>query len=196
MFINTRFPQRYERGAIARPVTNDEVVVTDGGFDQINERWAYPRHDFEFNLVPTRTDDVDYIALRELYYQARTAHSFLFRDWNDYQLTDEVIGVGDGATTVFQIVKHYGTTTVAGGRRVARVTAVTVELDGVGTGAYELDDATGVITFDAAPGVGVVITVSCEFDVEVHFAQPIDFQGLDYRTRHAQAVVLREVKTE
>lgn len=49
------------------------------------------------------------------------------------------------------------------------VPAFTVELNGTPTSAYQINNTTGVITMNAAPANGVVVTVSCEFDTAMRF---------------------------
>lgn len=49
------------------------------------------------------------------------------------------------------------------------VPAFTVKLNGTPTSGYTIDNTTGVITFTVAPGAGVVVSVSCEFDHAVQF---------------------------
>lgn len=191
-FINTQFPDRLAQGAVARAETSNEVVETDGGYEQINERWAYPRHLYEIELPATRTDDTDYLAVRSLYYQARTAHTFLFRDFGDDTLTLEQIGTGDGTTTAFQIQKYYSSASY--GRKITRLSAVTAATVAGVSAAYTVDLATGIITFSVAPANGAAIRVSGTFLVPVRFAEPIDFEGIDYRTQQARSIVLREVK--
>lgn len=186
--IATSFPQRIALGAIARPIDSTEKVVTDGGFETRNERWAYPLHIYEIDLSAMRVDDAAYVAARELYYQARTAHTFLFRDFGDYQLTDELIGTGDGTTTQFQLAKYYGTG--FGGRKITRPSGLVVEVDGTPTAVGE---AAGLITFAAAPANGAAITATCTFDVLVRFEE-VEFEGLDFRTQKMRSIVLKEVR--
>lgn len=49
------------------------------------------------------------------------------------------------------------------------VPGFTVKLNGTPTSAYTINNTTGVITMTSAPGAGVVVTVSCEFDTPVQF---------------------------
>lgn len=64
-------------------------------------------------------------------------------------VTDEAVGTGDGTTTVFQL-------------NVLPIqnASESIYLDGgtAETSGYTLSNATGALTFDVAPGVGVVIT--------------------------------------
>lgn len=187
--IATTFPERIALGAIARPIDSTEKVTTDGGYEQRNERWAYPLHEYEADLAAMRLEDADYAAVRELYYQARTAHTFLFRDFGDYQLTEEQIGTGDGTTTQFQLAKYYGPG--FGGRKITRPSSLVVKINGVTTSAYTI--SAGLITFSSAPAAAATITATCTFDVLTRF-ESIEWEGLDYRTQQARSILLKEVR--
>lgn len=45
----------------------------------------------------------------------------------------------------------------------------TVKLDGTPTSAYTINNTSGIITMTSAPGAGVVVSVSCEFDTPTRF---------------------------
>jgi uncharacterized protein (TIGR02217 family) len=107
-------------------------------------------------------------------------HGFRFHDPLDWKscapsqapsATDQPLGVGDGETTQFQLVKRY----VSGGafseRRILKPVedTVLVAVDGVATTAFEVHWTTGVVTFDAAPAEGAVLTAGFAFDVPVRF---------------------------
>ena len=48
--------------------------------------------------------------------------------------------------------------------------SVLIALDGIPqSSGFSVDDATGVVTFDSAPGVGVAVTAGFKFDVPVRF---------------------------
>ena len=107
-------------------------------------------------------------------------YGFRFRDPVDWKscapggvisAADQPLGVGDGVTTAFQLVKRY----VSGGALAERAVrkpvsgSVVVAVDGVASEAFEVDLATGVVTFDVAPADGAVLTAGFAFDVPVRF---------------------------
>jgi len=67
--------------------------------------------------------------------------------YKDIQETGENVGTGDGLTKVYYL-KY----------RPVLAGSETIYLDGVATSAYTMDYIYGKITFDTAPGTGVVIT--------------------------------------
>jgi uncharacterized protein (TIGR02217 family) len=86
------------------------------------------------------------------------------------------LGVGDGATRQFQLVKTYGAGTSAYRRPIRKPVAGTaiIAVDGLvqteGT-HVALDAATGLVTFhsDFLPPQGSLITAGFEFDTPVRF---------------------------
>ncbi len=86
--------------------------------------------------------------------------------------TNQAIGIGDGTTTAFQLVKAYSSGAHTWTRTITKpVTGtVTVALDGiVQASGWSVDTATGLVTFTAAPASGVIVSVGFEFDVPVRF---------------------------
>jgi uncharacterized protein (TIGR02217 family) len=55
----------------------------------------------------------------------------------------------------------------------------TVKLNGTPTSAYTIHNTTGNLTMTSAPGGGVVVTVSCEFDTPMRFLQNSFNQKVD-----------------
>jgi uncharacterized protein (TIGR02217 family) len=112
-------------------------------------------------------------------------HSFQFRYWGDYQCTaipllnclDDSMATqgvtwpltGDGNNGAFRLLKSYANGSEISYRRIRAPVLDTLEVyvDGVLTPVVLLSD--GVINFSTAPGVGLPITHSCDFDIIVRF---------------------------
>ncbi|MES0071941.1 DUF2460 domain-containing protein [Mesorhizobium sp. M0058] len=116
------------------------------------------------------------ISLRSFFYDRRGDFKvFLMKDWADFRLIDEQIGLGDGVQAAFQATKTY----TAGNNPYVRV----IRHIKAGTLVVKVDDvektltthytvgATGMITFTGGniPADGAVITISCDFYVPVAF---------------------------
>jgi uncharacterized protein (TIGR02217 family) len=116
------------------------------------------------------------------------ATGFRFKDWGDYRLTQELIGVGNSATTQFQIKKTYSLGAESYERILRKIVApftppahpapgwddpaVSFSLyvnDVLVTTGFTVNYNTGVITFTVAPTTGHTIKVTGEFDVPVRF---------------------------
>lgn len=96
--------------------------------------------------------------------------AFLFRDWTDYQATDQQFGVGDGTTTVFQLSKQ---SSLPGGTPYARTVrapdaGVVVKVGGVVTAAT-VSAATGAVTFATAPANNAVLTWTGTYHLVMRF---------------------------
>lgn len=82
--LSSTLPDRIELGALRTEDWGTEVVTTDGGLDIRNNRWNAPLRSYDIALPPTKRDDADYVALRDLFAEAEGGlHSFDFLDWSD-----------------------------------------------------------------------------------------------------------------
>ena len=93
-------------------------------------------------------------------------------DWTDHQALAQGLGVGDGSTKTFQLVKYYPSGGVVETRAIAKPVTGTVKLyrDGVeATSGWTVDTATGIVTFATPPAAGVQVTADFAFDVPVRF---------------------------
>jgi uncharacterized protein (TIGR02217 family) len=87
---------------------------------------------------------------------------------------DQQIGVGDGSTRVFQLIKVYSSGGQSYTRTISKPVAGTarVAINGVVQTAptqFTVDIATGLVSFNLPPTAGLIITAGCEFDVPVRF---------------------------
>jgi uncharacterized protein (TIGR02217 family) len=100
--------------------------------------------------------------------------TFLFRDPTDDRVTGQQIGVGDASTTVFQLQRAMGTTLPGGGFQepiVAPNIVSAVYLDGItqSPASYSVDPNTGLVTFETAPGGGLIITIDFSYYFRCRF---------------------------
>jgi uncharacterized protein (TIGR02217 family) len=128
---------------------------------------------------------LDDVALMVAFFEARRGrlHGFRWKDWADYKscppsatpgFRDQRIGTGDGAASVFPLVKRYASGNADYLRPIAKPVLGTV-LAGVGADElvlgvhFTIDTGTGEITFADPPGPGEEVTAGFEFDVPVRF---------------------------
>lgn len=91
---------------------------------------------------------------------------FLFTDPVDNTVTDQSFGVGNGSTTVFQLVRSFG----GYAEPISAVNAVVnVKVNGVATGAYTISN--GVLTFTTAPAAAATLTWSGTYYRRVRFEE-------------------------
>lgn len=179
-FHEIRFPENISRGARGGPERRTQVVELASGDEERNASWANSRRRYDVAYGIRRADD---LAAVVAFFEARNGrlYGFRFRDWGDYKSclpsqvpapTDQEIGIGDGATTGFQLVKHYASGAQSWTRMITKPVAgsVAISIDGAEqTGGWSLDDTTGLLSFDAAPANGISISAGFEFDVPVRF---------------------------
>jgi uncharacterized protein (TIGR02217 family) len=178
-FHEVRLPLALAFGSSGGPEYATDVTRLASGVESRNARWAGSRRRWEVGGAPVKAD-----AAHELvaFFEARRGrmHGFRFRDPVDWKsctparapaATDQVLGIGDGETSAFQLAKRYASGGAFRDRTITKPVEGTVlaAIDGVPTTAFEVDWATGVVTFDTAPGEGAVLTAGFEFDVAVRF---------------------------
>jgi len=179
-FHEVRFPDDISRGARGGPERRTRIVELASGDEERNSPWADSRRRYDAAYGIRRADD---LAAVVAFFEARHGrlYGFRWKDWSDYKsclpsalpsATDQIIGEGDGSTTQFQLVKVYASGAQSYSRRIVKPVAGTVllALDGIAQGSgWSVDPSTGVVSFAAAPGNGVIVTAGFEFDVPVRF---------------------------
>jgi uncharacterized protein (TIGR02217 family) len=170
-FHEVRFPPDISYGAVGGPAWSTTVVTTVSGHERRNANWSQARGRWNVaHGLKKREQVAELIA----FFRARRgrAYGFRFKDWTDYQALAQTLGVGDGTTTTFQLVKHYASGTELVTRTITKPVAGTAKLyrDGVlATSGWSVDVTTGVVTFTTAPATGVVVTADFDFDVPARF---------------------------
>lgn len=178
-FHEVRFPVAVSFGATGGPERRTEIVTLTSGRERRNLRLAHSRRHFDAGTgVRSLIDLYEIVG----FFEARRGafHGFRFRDPFDMKSCrpdfvpdagDQQIGVGDGATAGFQLVKWYGDGDDAYARPIAKPVAgtVLVAVDGVAVSDCIVDVATGLVTLATPPGTGQRVTAGYEFDLAVRF---------------------------
>jgi uncharacterized protein (TIGR02217 family) len=179
-FHEVRFPDDISRGARGGPERRTQVVELASGDEERNASWADSRRRYDAAYGIRRADD---LAAVVAFFEARTGrlHGFRWKDWGDYRSglpsapvtpIDQALGTGDGDTETFQLVKRYESGAQAWVRRIVKPVAGTVRVARAGVeqgSGWSVNTTTGIMTFDTAPGPGVLVTAGFEFDVAVRF---------------------------
>jgi len=125
--------------------------------------WVYPRWQIEIP-VEFLLDDVAHDELKTLvgFFLARQGRfdSFLFDDPDDDYIEGQWLGVGDGTTTIFQLVRAYGGF-IEPCLNIKSAPVPVVYLNGAAQApsTYAITYTnSGLLTFTAAPAAGAVIT--------------------------------------
>ncbi len=179
-FHEVRFPDNISRGARGGPERRTQIVELASGDEERNASWANSRRRYDVAYGIRRADD---LAAVVAFFEARNGrlHGFRFKDWADFKSclpsqtpgpSDQPIGTGNGAATLFQLTKRYTSGAQSWTRAIIKPVAgtVTIALNGATQASgWSVSTATGLITFTAAPAPGVAITAGFEFDVPVRF---------------------------
>ena len=203
-FDDVVFPLEIGREATVTPGFSTAVTSSMGGWEQRNADWAQGR--LSFDAGPGVRSEADIGALIAFFRARRgMAKAFRFRDPNDCSSAgmtgtpgafDQVLGVGDGVRTRFDLVKIYGAGADAERRAISRpvVVSVRVGVDGVELAdGWSLDG--GTVVFAEAPEDGVAVTAGFLFDVPVRFASDrLEIRAGLWRAGEAVACAMVEVR--
>ena len=179
-FHEVRFPDNISRGARGGPERRTQIVEMASGDEERNGSWVDSRLRYDASYGIRKADD---LAAVTAFFEARRGrlYGFRWKDWADYKsglpsaspvAADQPIGTGNGMATGFQLAKIYTSGAQSWTRTITKPVAGTaaLALNGVTqiTG-WTVNTTTGVVTFAAAPALGVAITAGFEFDVPVRF---------------------------
>lgn len=204
-FHDELFPLEVGLEAVGGPEFRTEIALMMSGHEQRNQSWAEARMRYDAGLGVRSEED---LAALLAFFRARRGQAigFRFRDPMDDRTcppglvpgaADQLLGVGDGLTARFGLVKHYGAAPHAQVRRITRPVAGSVR---VSVGGAELSsgwvvETGGVVLFDEAPAAGLEVRAGCRFDVPVRFAvDRLDISFGAFRSGEVPSVPLIEVR--
>ncbi|MGC8202250.1 phage distal tail protein, Rcc01695 family [Aliiroseovarius sp. PTFE2010] len=181
-FHDIRFPANLSFGSVGGPERRTEIVTLANGFEERNTPWAHSRRRYDAGLGMRSLEDIEALIA---FFEARQGqvNGFRWKDWSDYKSCragaavshdDQIIGVGNGEATQFQLVKTYASGEARYERPIKKPVSGTVLVAVDGAQVFEavdwsVDLSAGVITFFNPPGDGAQITAGFEFDVPVRF---------------------------
>lgn len=177
-FHEIRFPTSIALRSSGGPVRKTEIVALGSSYEERNAVWANSRRRYDAGYGVKTLDDLHAVVA---FFEARMGrlYGFRFKDFADFKSVppganvsplDQSLGLGDGATNTFQLVKVYASGPASWTRVIEKPVAGTVRaaIDGVET-PVTVDTATGLVTFAAAPAAGAQLTAGFEFDTPVRF---------------------------
>lgn len=196
-FHKIRFPLDVSLGARGGPERVTDIVTLSSGREERNSRWAQSRR--RYNAAYGVKSRADMQAVLAFFEERRGRfHSFLWRDALDHSSNgQQPLGTGDGETVGFQLMKRYGASFDPYLRVITKPVAesVVVFVDGVATLTFEVNDKSGIVTFNVAPGEGAVLTASFEFDVPVRFdTDRLDVELTSFDAAEAPSIPVIEVR--
>ena len=206
-FHEVRLPARLAFGSTGGVERRTGIVTLGSGFERRSTPWAHGRRRY---LIGANLRSLDDMAALTGVFEGRRGrlYGFRFRDFADCKSCapgaavgplDQALGEGDGARTVFPLVKRYGDGEDSLERRIAKPVEGTlrVAVNGVELAAatFAVNAATGIVTLDAAPDAGAAVTAGFEFDTPVRFdADRIEVTLESFDAGRMAAVPLIEVR--
>lgn len=207
-FHEVRFPTNLSFGSAGGPERRVEIVALANGHEERNTPWAHSRRRYDAGIGLRSLDDLERVMA---FFEARSGQLFGFRwkDWTDFKsslpsgqpaATDQAIGVGDGALTVFQLSKVYSSGPVSYRRPIRKPVAgtVAVALNGVPLqdgSDFTVDLSTGLVTLAAPAPAGAALAAGFEYDVPVRFdTDRIVASVAAFRAGEAPSVPVVEVR--
>ena len=181
-FHEVRFPANLSFGSVGGPERRTEIVTLANGFEERNSPWAHARRRYDAGVSMRSLDDVETLIA---FFEARQGqlNGFRWKDWSDYKscaaskdiyFEDQVVGVGDGESTEFQLCKTYRSGAQSYSRPIAKPVLGSVRVGVQGEPLTEsvhfgVDYETGIVSFVVPPDEEVEVMAGFEFDVPVRF---------------------------
>ena len=169
-FLEIRFPDSISFNSSTILEFNTTIITSKNGKEYRNVNWNNNKMKFNIvNGIKTKTE------LNEVIKFFRNvkgkAYGFRFKDWTDFSAINQQIGIGDGETKEFQLIKTYTINGNTYTRKIKKpvISTIKVFLDGIETNDFSIDLTNGLISFEVAPSDTTIITANFEFDVPVRF---------------------------
>ena len=181
-FHEVNFPANLSFGSVGGPERRTEIVALTNGHEERRSPWAHSRRRYDAGMGLRALDDV---AVLVAFFEARAGqlHGFRWKDWADYKSSapsakpgprDQVLGRGDGVRRDFALRKAYQSGPASYWRPIVKPVKGTVQIAVGGVelreaADFNVDTATGIVSFSAPPEAGAEISAGFEFDVPVRF---------------------------
>jgi len=208
-FDDVLYPLALPLNVQVAPEFSTNVITTASGHERRNTLWSDARLRFDVGPGVRSDDDLGKLIA---FFRARrgAARGFRLQDPCDFSSngmtgtptpTDQLLGVGDGKTLRFNLVKRYGEDALGSdGQQTRRITrprvgSVMISVKGIAvTTGWTLGDG-GAITFVAPPEPGSDVRAGFLFDVPVRFEQDrLNIIGTSFQAGEAPSVPAIELK--
>ena len=215
-FAEERLELGYDYGAVGGPSFSTEIVKVADGRETRNSQSYLPLHRYQLGdraLADSEPDLLQEVSYLKQFHTLRQGsyEGFRYKDWADYQSIHQLIGVGDGVTTEWQLRKGYWVGDAVTWRPITKPVVGTVVLwangesqtpaEEPGGERWTVNHETGVVSNPEPLATGVVLTGSCDFDVPVRFESDeigLSLQGYDeseeYCIYRLESVFVKEIR--
>ncbi len=169
-YIDTNLPDDLSDCFSGGAEFSTEIAITKNKQEIRNSNWNNTR--FRYNLLYKKCNEHIYEKLQSFFLICNGRKiAFNFKDKNDYQIRNQVIGTGDGETKTFEIYKNYSYKELSFKRRIFKLQNTTVSINDtkIDRKYYTIDD--GILRFadDKIPEAGDAIAIDTEYYVIVRF---------------------------
>lgn len=166
--IEERLSPRVEAGFSAMPTRFTRVAPLRNGHERRNANWSQARRRYT-GRYSNWTREMREELLNLVHAAEGMTYAFLFRDFSDYAVTNQLLEAATGTNPV-QLIKTYTFGTRTHTRTITRPVESTLTVYDAGVAkAGTVDATTGLFTPSTAWSGGA-ITATFEFDVPVRFA--------------------------
>lgn len=169
-FLEIRFPDSISFNSSTILEFNTTIITSKNGKEYRNVNWN--NNKMKFNIVNGIKTKTELDEVIKFFRNVKgKAYGFRFKDWTDFSAINQQIGIGDGETKEFQLIKTYTINGNTYTRKIKKpvISTIKVFLDGIETNDFSIDLTNGLITFEVAPSDTTIITANFEFDVPVRF---------------------------
>lgn len=180
-FAEERLELGYDYGMVGGHEFKTEIIEVADGREQRNVLRHLPLGRWQLGQRQIAESELDKLAeasyLLKFHEQRKGAkQGFRFKDWADYRGTGQILGIGDGVTTKFQLRKAYMAGNGMTYRPIQKPVLGTVDLivDGVNVAVdpdhtWVVNHETGIVSNDIPLESGSVLSANFEFDIPVWF---------------------------
>ncbi len=178
---------------------NDSILTSVSGKETRIGYWTYPKYRWELSFEFLQSDQVN-LELQDLigFFNLMNGRfdSFQYTDPTDNAVVGQTIGVGDGSTVDFQLIRSMGgfVEPIFAPNNISAL-----YLDGVPSVDWTVANwgsaTPGVVTMNTAPGSGVVISVDMTFYWPCRFSdKSLDFNNFMVDLWAARKVGFESIK--
>jgi uncharacterized protein (TIGR02217 family) len=181
MFLNIRLPDDISYGAVGGPEFSTNITTLNNSSEHRNINWEYPRHSYTIGYDVLNHSMVK--SLLSFFYITRgKAHSFLFKDWIDFEANNQSISQLPVATgdknddgKIFQLSKNYSIQDISYIRPIKKPVLGTLKIFDKDSKIleenkdYKCDYRTGVIKFTNK--IPSDYSTTFEFNLQTRFDQ-------------------------
>jgi uncharacterized protein (TIGR02217 family) len=153
-----RFPTDINYGVAGGPKYKTNIIEKNSGWENANAVWPQGRHEYE--LVYAVKEQITIESLLAFFHATKgRSLGFRFKDWADYKscgvesspnyLDQQVSGIPNGVTRIFQLAKNYIKGSVSTVRLITKpvIGSVFLGVGGFETTGAVLNSTTGLVTF-------------------------------------------------